>query len=194
MIKKCPRLISIIDITRYPMTSVEYRKALNMPGNSYVDACLRKLRNLGVFKIPAKARYGKVLVLTEAGEEIKKERCKESGKEYDYYKPDMKNSEYKAYSRVAGASRRRKIVRVMKDEYETFTQIYKRTDLRFEKVNDTLREFVKSGIALQEEARGRYKLNKKGIEIRDFIKKIDEIQKKQREGESKQENSSIYPV
>ena len=195
MIKKCPRLISIIDVTKYPMMPAEYRKIFNMPRNLYVNTGLKKLRNLGIFKIPTKAKYGKVHVLTETGKKIKRERCKELGQEYNYYDPDMNNREYRIYTEVASARRRRKIIKVMKDDYETLTQIYKNTEgLLFRKVSWSLREFVNLGIVTQTELRGRYKLNKQGVKIRDFIKKIDEIQNKQKEEKSKEENSSIYPV
>ena len=75
----------------------------------------------------------------------------------------------------------------MREEFEPFTQIYKKTDLRFEKVNDTLREFIRFGIAVQEKARGKYKLNKIGANIRDFINRIDELSR-QRELDNVQEN------
>lgn len=177
-IKKCPLLLDIIDATEYPMTPMEYRRALNMPKNAYVNIALKKLRRLGVFRIPSNARYGKVHIFTETGEEIKRERCKESNEQYDYFNPWLK---WSSYGRVISASRRRKVIKVMKDEFEAFTQIYKKTDLRFEKVNDTLREFIRFGIAVQEKARGKYKLNKTGTNIRNFINRIDEMRKKKEE-------------
>ena len=84
-IKKCPLLLDIIDVTEYPMTPMEYRMALKMPGNAYVNVCLKKLRHLGVFETPNNARYGKVHIFTGIGEEIKRERCKEINKQYDYF-------------------------------------------------------------------------------------------------------------
>jgi hypothetical protein len=183
-IKKCPLLLDIIDVTEYPMTPMEYRRALNMPGNAYVNVCLKKLRHLGVFKTPNNARYGKMHIFTETGDEIKRERCKEVNKQYDYFNPGLR---WHIYGRIIAASRRRKVIKVMCEEFEPFTQIYKKTQLRFEKVNDTLREFIRFGIAVQEKARGKYKLNKIGANIRDFINRIDELSR-QRELDNVQEN------
>jgi predicted transcriptional regulator len=184
-IRKYRHLISILDVTKYPMTAMEYRRALNSPKNSYVNGGLKKLCILGVLRMPAKARCGKVYVLTETGEEIKKERCRELSREYDYYDPSMKDCEYKAYSKVAVAGRRREVVRVMRQEFQTLTQIYKRTSgFLFRKVSESLRELVRFGLAVQENPKGRYKLNKKGLKIRDFINKINEIKEKQQLRES----------
>ncbi|MFH1014839.1 MAG: hypothetical protein V1762_02845 [Nitrospirota bacterium] len=184
-IKKCPLLLDIIDATKYPMTPMEYRRALNMPGNAYVNVGLKKLRRLGVFKIPINAKYGKVHIFTETGDEIKRERCRESNEQYDYFEPSLK---WKIYGRIIAASRRRKVIKVMKEEFEPFTQIYKKTALRFEKVNDTLREFIRLGIAVQERTRGEYKLNRVGINIRNFINRIDDMGKQKETGSTSGNN------
>ena len=185
IIKKCPRLLSIIDVTKYPMMAAEYRRIFSMCGNPYVDACLRKLCSLGIFRVPSKARYGKVLVFTETGREAKRLRCKELGREYDYCESGMQSDEYRIYSEVASSRRRRKIIKAMREEYETFTQIYRKTkDFSFDTVNRSLRHFLDFGIVVQEKPRGRYRLNKKGVKIRDFINKIDEIQESQEKEET----------
>lgn len=182
IIKKCPRLISIIDATRYPMMPAEYRRVLNAHGNPYVNAGLKKLRALGVFRVPCKARYGKVHIFTEAGVEIKRERCRELRKEQDYYDPGMQASEYRIYAETASSKRRRRIIKAMGEAYESFTQIYRKTErFSFDGVNRSLRDFLEFGIALQKKQRGRYRLNKKGVKIRDFINKADELQKIQNE-------------
>lgn len=182
VIKKCPRLISIIDAARYPMMPTEYRRVLNAHNNPYINAGLKKLRALGVFRVPCKARYGKVHILTEVGVEIKRERGRELSKEYDYYDPGMLVSEYRIYAEIASSSRRRRIIKAMGEAYESFTQIYRKTErFSFDGVNRSLRDFLEFGIALQEKQKGRYRLNKKGARIRDFINKADELQNIQNE-------------
>lgn len=174
IIKKCPRLLSIIDAARYPMTPAQYKKTPNMPNTTYINAGLKKLRILGVFRLPVKTGKRRVHILTETGMEIEKIRCKD--KQSSYFDPAMKDSEYKLYSRIADAGRRKKIINALSSESQAFTQIYKKTDLLFQKANNALKELVSLGIVVQE-AKGIYKLNKLGIKIRDFLIRIEEINK-----------------
>ncbi len=177
IIKRCPRLLSIIDATRYPMIPAQYRNKPGMPDNNYINDALKRLRNLKVFRMHVKGNSskGKVNVFTGIGEEIKKERNKELNRENDYYKPDMENSDYGLYSRIVYAERRQKVIKAMTVEYQTFVQIYKKTDLIFQKVGNTLRELVDLGIAIQEKPKGKYRLGKKGLKLKNFMQKIDEI-------------------